>query len=355
MLKITNVQTCNWDAAIRGMRNPLESWSKSDTRMECPDEGTERWCGEPIIGPNDLDLMKRLVNAGTDHSKFMRMITVSFDITAPLYWWKEFDTYKIGTVRNSCSTMHKIEARELTIDDFATDDLLKNDIEICLQPTIDYINELITMYKEIGLYHDSRASIHRRIVKLLPDSYMQKATITTNYQVLRAIRNSDRKTHKLLEWKEDFMKFIDSLPYAKELLIKDDLYKYELIDKEYKKIIESGDKRALAHFKMKHVYTMTKEEQNILNEDKVTVFFNEALNGIKAYAEKKDPCAGLTCYEEKEDGVYYRCTECTHTYNVEECYHYYECALKGTGVAIPEKDNVKGLVIKPGAFNGEEF
>ena len=86
MIKITNIQTCNWDAAIRGMRNPMESHAKSDTRMECPDEGTERWCGEPIIGPNDLDLMKRLVNAGTDHSKFMRMITVSCDITAPLYW-----------------------------------------------------------------------------------------------------------------------------------------------------------------------------------------------------------------------------------------------------------------------------
>ena len=90
MIKITNVQTCNWDAAIRGMRNPLESWAKSDTRMECPDEGTERWCGEPIIGPNDLKLMKSLVNAGTDHSKFMRMITVSFDIMAPLYFLRRF-------------------------------------------------------------------------------------------------------------------------------------------------------------------------------------------------------------------------------------------------------------------------
>lgn len=219
MLKITDVQTCNWDAAIRGMRNPMESHAKSDTRMECPDEGTERWCGEPIIGPNDLDLMKRLVNAGTDHSKFMRMITVSFDIVAPLYWWKEFDTYRIGVVRNSCSTMHKIESRHLTIDDFAIDDLLKNDIEICLQPTIDYINELISMYKdrEHGTI-DTRLNIHRRIVKLLPDSYLQRATITTNYQVLRNIRNSDRKTHKLEEWRQDFMKFIDSLPYAEELL-----------------------------------------------------------------------------------------------------------------------------------------
>ena len=219
MIKISCVQTCNWDAAIRGMRNPLESWAKSDTRMECPDEGTERWCGNPIIGPNDLDLMKRLVNAGTDHSKFMRMITVSFDIVAPLYWWKEFDTYRIGVVRNSCSTMHKIEARKLTIDDFATDGLCVNDVEKCLQPTINYINDLIKVYKETT---GDKLSIHRCIVKLLPDSYLQRATITTNYQVLRNIRNSDRKTHKLLEWCEDFMKFIDSLPYAKELLIKEE-------------------------------------------------------------------------------------------------------------------------------------
>lgn len=100
---------------------------------------------------------------------------------------------------------------------------------------------------------------------------------------------------------------------------------------------------------------MTREEQDILNEDKVEKEYNEALKGIKTYAEKKDPCAGLTCYEEKEDGVYYRCAECTHTYNVAECYHYYECAKKGTGVAIPDKDIVDGLLIEPGAFNGEEF
>lgn len=216
MIKITNIQICNWDAAIRGMRNPLESWSKSDTRMEYPDEGTERWCGDPIIGPNDLKLMKSLVNAGTDHSKFMRMITVSFDIVAPLYWWKEFDTYKIAVVRNSCSTMHKIESRHLTIDDFTTDNMTNADLAI-METVILHINNLINLYKET-VNNGEKLELHRRIVKLLPDSYMQRATITTNYQVLRNIRNSDRKTHKLLEWREDFMKFIDSLPYAKELL-----------------------------------------------------------------------------------------------------------------------------------------
>jgi hypothetical protein len=227
MIKTNNIQVMNWEAAIRGMRNPMESYDRIDTKFGASavyfDESKDIiMIPETVLGPNDLDLMKRLVNAGTDHSKFMRMITVSFDITAPLYWWKEFDTYRIGVVRNSCSTMHKIESRHLTIDDFATDDLLSSDIELCLKPTIDYINELIDVYKEIGLYHDKRAGVHRRIVKLLPDSYLQRATITTNYQVLRNIRNSDRKTHKLLEWREDFMKFIDSLPYAEELLIKEE-------------------------------------------------------------------------------------------------------------------------------------
>lgn len=227
MIKIENVETCNWRAAVRGMRNPMESWQKSDSYFADIGAGDYTDLNEEFMNcvPDDtsfdadLDLMKRLVNAGTDHSKFMRMITVSFDMTAPLYFWKEFDTYKIGTVRNSCSTMHKIEARELTIDDFATDGLCVYDVELCLRPTINYINDLIKIYKESS---GDKLSIHRCIVKLLPDSYMQRATITTNYQVLRNIRNSDRKTHKLLEWCEDFMKFIDSLPYAKELLIKEE-------------------------------------------------------------------------------------------------------------------------------------
>lgn len=339
MIKITNIQTCNWDAAIRGMRNPMESHAKSDTRMECPDEGTERSCGEPIIGPNDLDLMKRLVNAGTDHSKFMRMITVSFDMTAPLYFWKEFDTYKIAVVRNSCSTMHKIEARELTIDDFATDGLCVNDVEKCLKPTINYINDLIKIYKETT---GDKLSIHRCIVKLLPDSYLQKATITTNYQVLRNIRNSDRKTHKLLEWREDFMKFIDSLPYAKELLIEDEDFKYN-------KALEF-----VRSYKIKHNYTMTREE--LEDDKKVEEEYNKALNGIKTYAEKKDPCAGLTCYEEKEGDICRHCEDLLYSYNAAENHHYFDCEKKGTGVAIPDKDIVNNsLLIEPKAFNGEEF
>ena len=369
MLKITNVQTCNWDAAIRGMRNPMESHAKSDTRMECPDEGTERWCGNPIIGPNDLSLMKRLVNAGTDHSKFMRMITVSFDITAPLYWWKEFDTYKIAVVRNSCSTMHKIEARELAFGDFAIDGLISLDMKY-LQDIIRYINMLIGEYKvAIG---DEKLSIHRRIVKLLPDSYLQKATISTNYQVLRSIRNSDRKTHKLLEWKIDFMKFIDSLPYAKELLIEDDAYKYEkakmFIEKfekehgplykfleraevikpeneEYKKIIESGDKIRLCD-----------DFDGDFDTDAQSKAFQEALNGIKSYAEKKDECEGYTCFIKIKGEECGHCKDLLYSYNAAENYHYFDCEKKGTGVAIPDKDIVEDtLVIEPKAFNGEEF
>jgi hypothetical protein len=231
MIKIENVETCNWRAAVRGMRNPMESWQKSDSYFADMGAGDYTDLNEEFmncvpdhvqdvyLGKADLDLMKRLVNAGTDHSKFMRMITVSFDIVAPLYWWKEFDTYRIGVIRNSCSTMHKIEANYLTIDNFANDGLHIDDINV-LTIVINQINHLITEYKKSS--GEDKLFIHRRIVKLLPDSYLQKATITTNYQVLRAIRNSDRKTHKLLEWREDFMKFIDSLPYAKELLIKEE-------------------------------------------------------------------------------------------------------------------------------------
>lgn len=216
MLKIENIETMNWRAAIRGMRNPLESWDRSDSCFCYDSPDCEAACSMHI-GPNDLDLMKRLVKAGTDHSKFMRMITVSFDIIAPLCWWKEFDTYKIGTVRNSCSTMHKIESRSLTILDFSMEDMDVQSLEV-LKIVIGHINKLINNYNTTGDKNLKR-KIHRIICKLLPDGYLQRATITTNYQVLRNIRNSDRKNHKLEEWKIDFIKFIDSLPYAKELLI----------------------------------------------------------------------------------------------------------------------------------------
>lgn len=335
MIKIENVETSNWRAAVRGMRNPLESWGKSDsyfqdmycgcfTRLDEEDiPGVPDHYQDVYLGPNDLDLMKRLVNAGTDHSKFMRMITVSFDIVAPLYWWKEFDTYRIGVVRNSCSTMHKIEARPLVINDFSKDGLEPVDIEV-LMTVILHINKLIEEYKEATGEH--KLAIHRRIVKLLPDSYLQRATITTNYQVLRNIRNSDRKTHKLEEWKIDFMKFIDSLPYAEELLIKEEngpLYKFL----EKATVLKPLDKE-----------------------------YRNALQGIKSYAEKKDPCAGLTCYSPNGDGSYTLCPELTTETDPRGLYRYYNCQKKEKGIAIPERDIVEDvLIIEPKAFDWEEF
>ena len=211
MLKIENTQVYGFEAATRGMRNPMNSWEKSDSYHK----GVAF-----VLGKNDLALMKSLVKAGSDHSKFMRMITVSFDIIAPLCWWKEFDTYKIGTVRNSCSTMHKIEERQLNLKDFSTEDMNKEDISVLLH-VIGRLNKLIVEYR-LNYNEDYKRRVHRVICKLLPDGYLQRATITTNYQVLRNIRNSQRKCHKLDEWKTDFMQFIDSLPYAKELLIADE-------------------------------------------------------------------------------------------------------------------------------------
>lgn len=240
--------------------------------------------------------------------------------------------------------MHKIEANYLTIDNFANDGLHIDDINV-LTIVINQINNLRTEYKKAT--GEDKLKIHRRIVKLLPDSYLQRATITTNYQVLRNIRNSDRKTHKLTCWHE-FCHFIDTLPYAKELLIEDDAYRYE----KAKAFIERFDKEHGPLYKFLERADIVKP----VDEE-----YSKALQGIKTYAKAspnlldRDSCVGLTCYSSEEDGSYTKCNALTHTYNAEECYHYFDCAKKGTGVAIPDKDIVKGLVIEPGAFNGEEF
>ena len=223
MIKFENTEVMGWEAAIRGMRNPMNSWGKSDSEYtkECStckyyDEEDEvcradDWSGQPMntencyefeIGPNDLDLMKRLRNAGTDHRKFMRMITVYVDITAPLYWWKEFDTYKVGTVANSCSTMHKIHAKEFTLEDFSTEHLYSGELEF-FKEIIDCLNG----YRD--LYLDSKKNESPRVVKndwwqmvqLLPSSYNQKRTVMMNYEVLANIYKS-RRNHKLDEWAE---------------------------------------------------------------------------------------------------------------------------------------------------------
>ena len=240
MLKIENTEVLGWEHAIRGMRNPMNSWEKSDSGYcqrdllrdctTCVHKSTDY----PVcysgfdIGPNDYDLMKNLRNAGTDHRKFMRMITVYLDITAPLYWWKEFDTYKVGTVANSCSTMHKIHAKEFTLEDFSCEHLLEQkdvnlpDDSCCnwnwegcgiitpiniLEETIDMLNKAREMFLETN---DKK--YWWQMIQLLPTSYNQKRTVMLNYEVLANIYKS-RRNHKLDEW-HTFCDWIEELPYS---------------------------------------------------------------------------------------------------------------------------------------------
>ena len=209
MIKFENTSIYGWEAAMRGMRNPMNSWDKSDS-IFAPD------CSGyiPAMGENDLKLMKQLVKAGTDHSKFMRMITVTVDITAPLYWWKEFDTYKVGTVRNSCSTMHKIHEKEFTLDDFSHEHLCSNSEKI-LKKVIEILNierkNFITSKDKFCWW---------QLIQLLPSSYNQRATVQLNYAVLRNMYHS-RKNHKLDEWSQGFTEWVESLPYS-ELITEED-------------------------------------------------------------------------------------------------------------------------------------
>lgn len=207
MIKIERTEVYGWESAIHGMRNPMNSWDKSDSYCECPDEGTIRWCGEPHVGPNDLKLMKQLVKAGTDHSKFMRMINVTCDITAPLYWWKEFDTYKVGTVRNSCSTMHKIHSKEFTFDDFSHEHLSASALTL-LREIIGELNAHRSWFNVNNNKDD-----WWQMIQLLPSSYNQRATVQMNYAVLRNMYHS-RKAHELDEWREGFCHWVESLPHS---------------------------------------------------------------------------------------------------------------------------------------------
>lgn len=203
MIKFENVDVVGWENAIRGMRNPMNSWDKSDSSMGAVAIG-EGWSW---LGENDLALMKKLNKAGTDHRKFMRMITVYVDITAPLYWWKEFDTYKVGTVANSCSTMHKIHDKEFTMDDFSCEHLLTGSM-FQLHRVVDLLNEAREEYLK------TKEKVYWwQMIQLLPTSYNQKRTVMMNYEVLANIYKS-RRNHKLDEWSKGFMEFIDSLPYC---------------------------------------------------------------------------------------------------------------------------------------------
>ena len=209
MIKIENVvmpSVEQWKAVIRGMRNPLNSWDKSDSySTHIEDVDTMQTADfEFFIGENDLSLMKKLRNAGSDHRKFMRMITVYVDVTAPLYWWKEFDTYKVGTVANSCSTMHKVHAKEFTLDDFSHEHLLQYENAgwgevvptALLNTTITALNSYRSEYIRTK---DKR--FWWQMIQLLPSSYNQKRTVMLNYEVLANMYHS-RRNHKLDEWKE---------------------------------------------------------------------------------------------------------------------------------------------------------
>jgi hypothetical protein len=205
MIKFENTSEYGWESAIRGMRNPMNSWEKSDSLFD-PEL-------DPIIRENDLKLMKQLVKAGTDHSKFMRMITVTVDITAPLYWWKEFDTYKVGTVRNSCSTMHKIQEKEFTFDDFSHEHLLDDSFDI-YAPMNVLENIIVALNFHREQFNKTKDKKHwYQMIQLLPSSYNQRATVQINYAVLRNMYHS-RKNHKLDEWSQGFTKWVESLPYS---------------------------------------------------------------------------------------------------------------------------------------------
>ena len=204
MIKIENIEVFGWEAAIRGMRNPLNSWDKSDSYIN---DLTDEF----VIGSNDLDLMKKLIASGSDHSKFMRMINVTLDITAPLYWWKEFDTYKVGTVRNSCSTMHKIHEKEFTLDDFSFEDFEVKDGEIFLSDCFKNVVADCEMLRKL-LVETGNKKYWRGLIQLLPESYNQRATVQLNYAVLRNMYHS-RKNHKLDCWRT-FCNWIESLPYS---------------------------------------------------------------------------------------------------------------------------------------------
>lgn len=221
MIRIENTEVVGWEHAVCGMRNPMNSWEKSDSfcdpkKDNCSACSDREKCayifeqdGKPYrskIGPNDLDLMKRLRNAGTDHRKFMRMIVVYADITAPLYWWKEFDTYKVGTVANSCSTMHTIHKREFILDDFSHEHM-SNDVLIELERIIDVLN-----IRRRDFLETKEKTFWWDMIQLLPQSYNQKRTMMMNYEVLSNIYKS-RKGHKLDEWNV-LCDWIKKLPYS---------------------------------------------------------------------------------------------------------------------------------------------
>ena len=234
MIKIENFEVLGWEHAVRGMRNPMNSWAKSDSAFkgiahtQIFEEGCVRGyevCYDALaIGENDHDLMERLVKGGPVHAKFRRMITVYVDITAPLYWWKEFDTYKVGTVANSCSTMHKIHEKEFTMDDFSCEHLADSYLgedrianmdvdgeDWTPMNILDFIKDALNHYRDLYIATKDK-KYWWQMIQLLPSSYNQKRTVMLNYEVLANIYEW-RKNHKLDEWRE-FCEWIETLPYS---------------------------------------------------------------------------------------------------------------------------------------------
>lgn len=243
MLKLENTEIVGWEHAIRGMRNPKNSWDRSDSCTK-GSVWCNEFCGKPIptcdkesglcVGPNDHNLMSQLAEGGPVHAKYRRMIAVYVDITAPLYWWKEFDTYKVGTVANSCSTMHKIADKEFTLDDFSCERLIDEDdadlvigdvvphttLECVIMALNFYRNKFLEAQKKPMKEESKRAGLVKKywwqMIQLLPSSYNQKRTIMLNYEVLVGIYKW-RRNHKLDEW-HTFCDWIENLPYS-ELII----------------------------------------------------------------------------------------------------------------------------------------
>lgn len=248
MIKFDKTEVIGWEAAIRGMRNPMNSWDRSDSGLTCPHGeykmGYERCsscikdnCNDKpyfVIGQNDFKLMMRLAKAGPTHAKYRRMIIVYVDITAPLYWWKEFDTYKVGTVTNSCSTMHKIHDKEFTLDDFSYEHLFNEYPEFFkdyLEDTIDGLNYARNLYLET---EDKK--YWWQMIQLLPSTYNQRRTVMINYEVLNNIYHT-RRYHKLDEWRI-FCKWIETLPYSSIITLEEKVSNDDCPGPEYEKVYD---------------------------------------------------------------------------------------------------------------------
>ena len=251
MIKVENIDVYGFEAAIRGMRNPKNSWDRSDSTSD-------------EVGPNDLDLMQRLYRAGTEHRKYLRMINVTMDITAPLYWWKEFDTYKIGTIANSCSTMHKIHDKEFTIDDFSHEHL-----DVRSKVILETIIEALNGYRDLFVNYNaedyeikgcpSKKTYWWQMIQMLPTSYNQKRTVQLSYEtVFNIIRQ--REHHKLDEWVQ-FVEILKQLPYVEEL------YKYGV--NKLEELMNDIRNKAIDEFAEKLCDVCFEESMTVVFEDKV--------------------------------------------------------------------------------------